>query len=86
MCEVCLNGTYPNCPVCGDEPEYKEAEAQTTLEIHVNCPYCDNFMDVTELLIEELNCGPLTAKSLDIIVKCDNKSCKESFIINNVNY
>jgi hypothetical protein len=85
MCEVCLNGTYPDCPVCGDEPEYKEAEAQTTLEIHVNCPHCDNFMDVTEKLKEHLD-SDLKASNLDIVVKCDNKSCNESFIINNINY
>ena len=85
MCEVCLNGTYSNCPVCGndEEQELKTAEATVSMEIHVNCPYCDNQMDILEKC--KANDQDLD-EACEILVKCDNKKCQEEFIVTKVNY
>jgi hypothetical protein len=85
-CEVCLSGSYSNCPVCSeDEPEIKEAEASTVLSVYVNCPHCDNYQDVSDGVVEHLD-SDLKADNLDIVIKCDNKNCKEKFIITKSNY
>lgn len=86
-CEVCLNKTYSNCPVCSEEQEeeYKEVEALSVLEVVVNCPHCDSYQDVTDQVKEFLD-DDLRADGLEIIIMCDNKKCKENFLITKVNY
>lgn len=87
MCEVCLNGTYPDCPVCGNDEDHeiKTAEAQCSFEVHVNCPHCDNQIDVFEKVRDSLD-SDMRAENLDVLVKCDNKKCQEEFIVTKVNY
>lgn len=96
MCEVCLNGTYPDCPVCGndEEQEMKTAEAQCSFEVHVNCPHCDNQIDVFEQVKDCLDSDfafdrgayALSKDNISVLVKCDNKKCQEEFIVTKVNY
>ena len=50
MCTVCLNGTYPNCPVCEDD-SLPRVDATITIvdnenQLEFDCPNCGSFNEI----------------------------------------
>jgi hypothetical protein len=65
--------------------EPKTTEASTTLEIWVDCPYCDNHQEVAEELKECLGYD-LRADNIDEEITCDNSECLKTYIVENITY
>ena len=61
------------------------ATAETSLDIWVDCPYCDEYVNATEDLEEELE-GNLRAEDIEAHVTCDNEECKKTFIVTEITY
>lgn len=61
----------------------RTAGAYSYLEVRTNCPYCLAYLDVFEAMIEHLD-ECLSAENCDEEITCE--SCKEVFIITDVNY
>ncbi len=59
MCEVCLNKTYSNCPVCsGDDLPYVNAELSIVNEVKqitFDCPNCGCYNEVNEVEDERVS-------------------------------
>lgn len=65
--------------------EPKRTEASTTLEIWVDCSYCDNYQEVSEQLKECLGYD-LRADNIDEEITCDNSECLKTYIVENITY
>ena len=63
--------------------ELIKATAQTSLDIWVYCPYCNNYQDETERLKEDLQ-EDLRANNLDVEVECEE--CEKLFIVTEITY
>ena len=63
----------------------KETTANTSLDVWVHCPYCENYQDATEELHEELG-ADLRAEDIEVQVTCDRKECSKTFIVTEVTY
>lgn len=61
----------------------KTAKAETNLEIHVSCPYCGSYEDVTTKLTEYLE-DDLRASGIEKEITCSE--CKKIFIVDEVIY
>jgi len=62
----------------------RTAIAQSHFDIHVDCPYCDNWQDVTDDLQEYLDENELRADECSAEVTCEK--CKKEFIVTKVEY
>ena len=65
--------------------DMKTASAETSLDVWVTCPYCDEYIQATESLKEHLE-DDLTAEEIEIEVVCDNRHCKETFLVTEITY
>lgn len=66
------------------ENELKTTQAYTSLEINVNCPYCDNYFDIRDEAIENLCNGELSIENIEQEITCPD--CKEDFIVTDIFY
>lgn len=67
-----------------EEPDpRKRTTAETTLEVTVECPYCEECFDCLEDVREELG-NDLQAKGIDVEVTCPE--CKQEFVITEVTF
>lgn len=64
--------------------EYKETTASTSLDINCNCPYCNAFLDIRDVAIENLTNGELSAEGIEQEVTCEE--CNETFIVTDIYY
>ena len=59
MCEVCLNKTFSNCPVCSDDNvPYINAELSIVNEVKqitFDCPHCGSYNEVNEVEDERVS-------------------------------
>lgn len=63
--------------------EYKSTTAETTLTVTCDCPYCGEYLDVTDPCREVLD-ETLRAEGIETEITCE--SCKEVFIITEIFY
>jgi len=63
----------------------KTAIAETSLDVWVDCPCCGEYVNATEDLKESLE-DDLRAEDIEEHVTCDNKECKEIFIVTEITY
>jgi uncharacterized Zn finger protein len=61
----------------------KTTEAQTTLEINCNCPYCDAYLDITDESKEYLD-ETLRTENDEIEIRCEE--CNDIFIVDKITY
>lgn len=66
------------------ESEIKTTQAYTSLEINVNCPYCNSYLDVRDDCVENLTNGELSAENIEQEITCPD--CKKEFIITDIHY
>ena len=66
-----------------DKREVKTTKAETNLEVWVDCPYCENYQDVTSELKDELQ-DDLRAYHLENEISCN--SCNNMFIVEEITY
>ncbi len=59
--------------------------AKTSLEIWVTCPYCKDYQDRSETLIEHLEgTSQLRLESCEIEINCEY--CNRTFLITSIDY
>lgn len=68
-----------------DKREIKTTKAETSLEIWVECPYCDQYQEVTSKLKDELE-SDLRAYHLENEIICGDEDCKKTFIVEEITY
>jgi len=61
----------------------KKVDANTSLEVWVDCPYCENYQNVLDDVKESMGYD-LRAEDVDIEITC--KECKKTFMIVDINY
>lgn len=66
-----------------EEEEIKTAVATTNLDVWVDCPYCDSFINVTEGCKPHLD-DNLNASDIEVYCTCD--TCNKDFIVTKINY
>jgi hypothetical protein len=65
----------------------KKATPTWRIELNVNCPYCDEWLDLMNILVDEWEVMPRpgeTRKNIDIQVACSK--CKREFTIDSIEY
>ena len=62
----------------------KTAVAETSIEIWVHCPHCDEYQNRLEDLREELDYNELRAEECEAEIKCED--CEKSFIVNKITF
>lgn len=68
------------------EDVLKTTEAETHLEVWLNCPHCDTYQDRIEELKEYFDHWHLSADSCEAELVCEEKSCKKKFVVNKIHY
>lgn len=69
-----------------EEIPIKTATGETSLEIWVHCPYCGEYQDSTDELIEELTNGQLSSDNCHTGIVCDNEECGKTFLVTKITY
>ena len=62
----------------------KTTQAETSVEIWLHCPHCDEFQERFEDLRDALDYNELRAEECDEELKCE--CCNEYFIVNKITY
>lgn len=63
----------------------KEITAETSLDVWVQCPYCNHLQCATSKLKPLLD-EDLRATNLEREIKCESKFCKETFMVTEITY
>ena len=61
----------------------KKTDAQASIEVYCDCPYCEHYQDIFEKVKESLG-FELSAYDVNIEITCEE--CKEQFIVTDIYY
>ena len=62
----------------------KEVEAYTSIEVNVDCPYCNEWLNILNVSVREVLGNELSCKDADVEIVCI--SCKKTFIVHEIIY